>query len=158
LANGSEIVAGARSVVHPAIRSRTLGTGIWDGMDIFMEFLKCQITVQSCTAVMRTEYLRLRGGFRVDLPYAADVAAWGSLLMMGKCGLVNEECGSFTIHLESQTKSNSLEIKLRDYSEVIEALATIVKTKTGVDPVKRAEILNEAHININDGITGMMLR
>jgi len=158
LANGSEIVAGARSVVHPAIRSRTLGTGIWDGMDIFMEYLKHQISVHSCTALMRTEYLRLRGGFRVDLPYAADLAAWGSLLMMGKCGLVNEECGSFTAHSESQTKSNSLEIKLRDHSEVIEILATIVRTRTGVDPVKRANILNAAYVNINDGITGLMLR
>jgi glycosyltransferase involved in cell wall biosynthesis len=158
LANGSRIVAGVRSVVHPASGSRTLGTGIWDGIDIFMEFLRHQITVQSCTAFMRTEYLRLTRGFRVDLPYAADVAAWGSLLMMGKCGLVNEDCGSFTIHLESPTKSNSLEVKLRDYNEVIETLATVVRTKTGIDPVKRVKILNEAHVHINDGITGLMLR
>src|SRR5262249_43315608 len=79
-------------------------------------------------------------------------------LMVGKCGLVNEECGSFTTHSESQTKSNSLEIKLRDHCEVIETLATIVRTKTGVDPVKRAKILNEAHVNINGVITSLMLR
>lgn len=158
LANGRRIDVGNQNLLYPAIKSITLDTGVWDGLDIFSEFLKDRITVQSCTAFMRTEYLRMRGGFRVDLPYAADLAAWGPLLMMDKCGLINEGCGSFTIHLESQTKVNSLEIKVRDHKEVIESLVAIVRSKAGADPVKRARIFNEALININNNITGLMLR
>ena len=153
LANTCEIVAGGGSVIRPAIKSRILDTGIWDGMDILLEFLKHHITVQSCTVFMRTEYLRMRGGFRIDLPYAADLAAWAPLLMMDKGGFVNEDCGSFTNHSESQTGSNSVEIKLRDHKEVIESLVAISKTKVGGDHAKRVEFIKEACININNCLT-----
>jgi glycosyltransferase involved in cell wall biosynthesis len=157
LANTREIVADGSSIIRPAVKSRLLDTGILDGTDILLEFLKQHISVQLCTALMRTEYLQMRGGFRADLPYAADMAAWAPLLLIGKAGFVNEDCGSFTSHSASQTTRNSVEIKLRDHKEVIESLVAIAKAKVGRDSAKRVEFVKEALVNINNNITGQLV-
>ena len=75
---------------RPGTTSRKLGTGIWDGSDILIEYLNDQINTAMCGIVIRTDSLRANGGFPIDLPHAADVAAWAPLLLRGKAGLVNE--------------------------------------------------------------------
>src|ERR1700752_5036117 len=69
-----------RSVVlgrtWPALVSSRLGTGIWNGTDILLEYLKDQIGITMCGIMAKTAALRATGGFPTDLPFAGDVAAW----------------------------------------------------------------------------------
>jgi len=94
--------------------SRTLRTGIHDGRAILREFLNDQITVANCGVVMKTALLRERGGFPLQLPYTADVAAWAPLLLCGDAGLVNEACATGLLHDKSQTARHSIELRLND--------------------------------------------
>lgn len=96
----------------PALASSTLGTGIHDGADLLIEYLKGKVSVQLCTLLMRTELLRRAGGFPLDRPYAGDTAAWGCLLMSGRVGLVNESCGTFAWHSTSATSRASIDALL----------------------------------------------
>jgi glycosyltransferase involved in cell wall biosynthesis len=111
--------------MYPARASKTLGTGIWDGTDILLEFLKGQISAEMCTIMIRTESLRTRGGFPTDLSFAGDLAAWAPLLLTGRSGLVNECCGSMSRHSTSQTSNYAFDIRLREHRA---AVNLIVKT------------------------------
>jgi glycosyltransferase involved in cell wall biosynthesis len=98
----------------PGVTSQNLTTGIWSGADILLEFLKENITATMCSIVMRTDALRERGGFSLDLPFAADVAAWTPLLFEGKAGLVNEAGATYYVHSARETSRLRIEQILRD--------------------------------------------
>jgi hypothetical protein len=98
----------------PARASRFLETGISDGTEILAEFLKDQITVTICGVMMRTALVRARGGFPLDFPHTADVAAWAPLLFLGNAGFVNEACATYSCHNKSETAGLSVEELLRD--------------------------------------------
>ena len=68
----------------PAQPSQFLQTGIWDGTDILVEYFRNEFSVEMCSIMLRTDAIRARGGFPVDLPHAADIAAWAPLLLSGK--------------------------------------------------------------------------
>ena len=69
---------------RPGTTSRKLGTGIWNGSDILKEYLNDQIDVAMCSILIRTDSLRANGGFSIDLPHAADIAAWAPILLRAK--------------------------------------------------------------------------
>jgi glycosyltransferase involved in cell wall biosynthesis len=98
----------------PGVTSQRFGTGIWDGADILLEFLKEKITATMCSIMMRTDALRMRGGFSLDLPFAADVAAWAPLLFESKAGLVNEASATYYVHSARETSRLRIEQLLRD--------------------------------------------
>jgi glycosyltransferase involved in cell wall biosynthesis len=98
----------------PARSSRSLETGICDGTEILMEYLTNQISVSMCSIMLRTELLRARGGLPLDLPHAADVAAWAPLLFLGKAGFVNEACATYYDHDISETARLGIEQLLCD--------------------------------------------
>lgn len=97
-----------------ARKSRVLTTGIHDGHAILREFLRDHITVTTCSVLIRTDLLRMSGGFPPDLPYAADVASWAPLLLRGPAGFVNEACATFNLHDMSETSRLSIEMRLQD--------------------------------------------
>ena len=103
--------------------SRTLDTGIRDGTTILNAFLTDQITVNVCGVVMRTALLRERGGIPLDLPHTADVAAWAPLLLLGKAGLINEACATYTYHDDSETARLGVEQLLHDGRKVADLIA-----------------------------------
>ncbi len=83
--------------------SRKAASGLRKGPDVLLEFLADEISVAICSVMMHTKTLRSRGGFPVDFPHAADVAAWAPLLLEGEAGFVNEACATFTLHDDSET-------------------------------------------------------
>lgn len=88
---------------RPPHISRIIRTGIADGADILVEFLKDGITVAMCGILLRTDALRSGGGFPLDLPHTADVAAWAPILCGNKAGFINEACATYNFHRESET-------------------------------------------------------
>jgi glycosyltransferase involved in cell wall biosynthesis len=87
----------------PARASRHIGSGLRNGTDVLLEFLADEINVAICSVMVRTEALRSRGGFPVNLPHTADVAAWAPLLLESEVGFVNEACATFNLHDDSET-------------------------------------------------------
>ncbi|WP_158671900.1 glycosyltransferase family 2 protein [Bradyrhizobium guangdongense] len=98
----------------PGRRSDRMHTGVWEGVQILLEFLREQITVTICGIVMRTELLRAQGGFPIDMPFAADVAAWVPLLFHGRAGLVNDACATYSIHGARETSRLKIDQLLTD--------------------------------------------
>jgi hypothetical protein len=88
---------------RPPHKSRLIRTGITDGTDILLEFLKDEVTVAMCGILLRTEALRSGGGFPLDFPHTADVAAWAPVLCGNKAGFINEACATYNFHRESET-------------------------------------------------------
>ena len=121
----------------PARFSRSLETGIWDGTEILAEFLKDQITVTICGVMMRTALVRARGGFSLDFPHAADVAAWAPLLFLGNAGFVNEACATFSCHNKSETARMSVEELLRDGWQMANLISDQAKEHIGDAPRRR---------------------
>lgn len=101
----------ASSRLRTGVRNRT---GIWNGADILMEYLKDQIDIAMSSIMLQTAPLRAIGGFPINLPHAGDVAAWAPLLLMGKAGMVNESCATFSVHRDSDSSRQGIEQLLRD--------------------------------------------
>lgn len=110
----SDVRSMARGQTRPGHASSRLRTGIWNGADILMEYLKDQIDIAMSSIMLQTAPLRAIGGFPIDLPHAGDVAAWAPLLLMGKAGLVNESCATFSVHRDSDSSRQDIEQLLRD--------------------------------------------
>lgn len=94
--------------------SRHTGSGVRSGTDVLSEFLMNETTIAMCSVVLRTEALRSRGGFPLDLPYTADIAVWVPLLFEDKVGFVNETCATYNLHLNSETSRLSVVEILRN--------------------------------------------
>lgn len=110
----SNLHSGALGKTFPAQGSKSLVTGIQDGTEVLTQYLKDEICVTMCSVMLRTDLLRERGGFPLNLPHTADVAAWAPLLLLGKVGFVNEACAAFTYHGNSETARLSVEQLLAD--------------------------------------------
>jgi glycosyltransferase involved in cell wall biosynthesis len=106
----------------PAVASRKLRTGVWDGSDILQEYLKGQISVQGCTTMLRTEALRAGGGFPMGWPFARDLARQLPLLLAGRAGLVNERCGAYCIHKATETSNLAMESHLEDLHKLVDLI------------------------------------
>lgn len=87
----------------PARTSRHTVSGLRNGPNVLLEFLSGKISVAICSVMMQTGTLRSRGGFPVDLPHAADVAAWAPLLLENEIGFVNDACATLNLHNDSET-------------------------------------------------------
>jgi glycosyltransferase involved in cell wall biosynthesis len=138
------VVALARR--FPAVRNQQLETGIFDGTDILEEFLEHRIAPQMCSIMVRTEALRARGGFPLDLPYGSDIAAWAPLLLLGRAGFVNESCATFCVHDASQTAKLAIDVRLRDIRKITDTISNVADLSIG-DQQKRAKIKSLAERN-----------
>jgi len=122
----------------PARTSRHLGSGVQNGIDVLLEFLSDEITVASCSVMMHREALRSRGGFPVDLPHTADVAAWAALLFDSKVGFVNEGCATFNCHDSSETTARlSVAQVLSDGWKVAHLISRIAEERVKVASLRR---------------------
>ena len=128
----------AKSRTLPAVANKTLGTGIYEGADILLEYLKGRISAQMSSIMIRTDTLRLAGGFPVSWPYAGDKARWCSLLLTGRAGLVNECCGTYSWHDASETSRLAVDIRLKDDQKLVETIEDAVAYCN--DPKKGQEI------------------
>lgn len=139
----SNLHAASLGQTRPPRTSRLCDTGIRDGAAILKAFLTDQITVNMCGVVMRTELLRERGGIPLDLPHTADVAAWAPLLLLGRAGLINEACATYTYHDDSETARLSVEKLLHDGRKVADLIAQTAEVHVQ-DPQMRKTIQIQA--------------
>lgn len=108
--------------VWDAAASRKLYTGVWQGLDILIEYLQWRISTQMCTMVLRTEEVRACGGFPPDLPHVADMAVVARLLFKGGGGLVNECCGSYGLHDSRETSRLTVDLLLNDTRKLVDMI------------------------------------
>ncbi len=71
-----------------------------------------------CTLAIKTEALRARGGFPTGWPHTGDLASWVPLLLQGKAGFINESCGTYRSHSETQTAHFALRTRLEDFDRL----------------------------------------
>jgi glycosyltransferase involved in cell wall biosynthesis len=125
------------------VRARTsprLQTGLCDGTDILLAYLRDEIgIVATCGIVFRTEDLRANGGFPLQFPHAADVAAWAPLLFLGQAGFVNKACATWCSHDASETARLGVEQRLRDQWGVTNLISDLADRHIA-DPSKRRTI------------------
>ena len=140
----------------PALTSKTLGTGIWDGVDILLELLKGHIFPQMCTILIRTEALRARGGFPTDMAYATDLAAWAPLLLTGRSALVNESCGTYVCHSTNETWNHVLDVRLREHRTAVNLIAKTAEYSIN-DLDRRREVKFEAKRNIANTLLTILI-
>jgi hypothetical protein len=139
----------------PPAGSKTLATGIHEGVEIFLEYLRGDLSVQLCSLLMRTELLRRDGGFANDWPYAGDTAAWGRILMTGRAGLVNESCATFAWHDESATSRYSVADR-RDSGRRFVATIDEAADRDVADPTIRRKIKRQARRYVARDVIGVL--
>jgi glycosyltransferase involved in cell wall biosynthesis len=127
----------------PARTSKHLSSGLQNGIDVLLAFLRDEITVAICSVTVRTEALRRRGGFPLDLPHTGDVAAWAPLLFEGKAGFVNEACTTFNFHDDSVTGRLSVAQTLSDGWKLANLISQMAEERIKV-PSLRQELQREA--------------
>ena len=106
----------------PAIPSRKLGTGIWNGTNILLEILEGHLFAPMCTVIMQTTALRAREGFPIDWPHLADKATWVPMLFTGRAGFVNESCGTYCSHNVTETSKLNIDILLKDVQRFVDLI------------------------------------
>jgi len=127
----------------PARASAILATGVWSGVDVLREFLQSRISPVMCTILVRVDAMRAMGGFPPDLPHAGDIAVWVSLLLTGRAGLVNESCGAYRVHGETQSLQYATDLRLKDLSRVADLVGNLAEREIS-DAQTRRDIQREA--------------
>lgn len=139
----------------PPARSGRLGTGIHEGADILLDYLKGDLSVQMCSLLIRTDLLRQHGGFDSDWPYAGDTAAWGRILMAGRAGLVNEACATFAWHDDSATSHYSIADRIDSGRRFIAALDEAADRDLA-DPQMRRDIKRQTRGYVARDVIGVI--
>ena len=114
--------------VVPAIASKKLSTGIWDGTEILGEYLNRRISAQLLSSIIRTDILRRNGGYSTHRS-VGDEATWIPLLLEGRAGLVNERCATYLVHGSSESSTLSADTRFLGMCEVMEEISVIAKHK-----------------------------
>lgn len=115
--------------VVPAVLSKKLSTGNWDGTQILEEYLHGRISAQSLSSIIRTDILRRNGGYPSAHPYACDEAIWIPVLLEGRAGLVNERCATYIAHGSSVSARLSPDDRVNDLHEVMKEISVIAERK-----------------------------
>jgi glycosyltransferase involved in cell wall biosynthesis len=124
---------------RPAVLSRRLATGIWDGPEILKEVLRGHLSAAMLSTVFRTELLRSNGGWPTEFQTADDPLALSLILLSGRAGLLNERCATLTIH--NRTISAGIDPG-RHFAETQEAMEVVsdVATRAIPDEGSRSEL------------------
>jgi glycosyltransferase involved in cell wall biosynthesis len=118
--NGTRIV--------PAVTSKKLTTGLWDGTEILDEYLIGRISAQCLSSVIRTDILRRNGGYS-PRPCAGDEATWIPILLEGRAGLVNERCATYMVHGCSQSSAVSADSRFMDLCGAMDEVSALAESK-----------------------------
>ena len=114
-------------------------TGIWNGTDVLEELLALPIFAGISTFVFRTQALRDSGGFPVDFPHAADLAACAPLLFAGKAGFINESGGTISLHNARETSRFAIDVRLNDSKKAVDLIISMADSSIE-DPERRERI------------------
>ena len=150
-----DVFDGPTGLTRPATRSRVLRSGIYQGTEILKEFLRGNISPQMCTLAIKTEALRARGGFPAGWPHTGDLASWVPLLLQGKAGFINESCGTYQSHSETQTAHFSLGTRLEDFDRLGSVIVDEAEQHVR-DPVLLGEIRSLVQSYVTGNFIGHM--
>ncbi len=103
--------------------NKKLGTGIWDGAEILLEFLRDRMPAAMCSIMIRTERLRAEGGFPATFPFAGDMARCASILLTGNGGFINESCGTTWTHNANESSKVTLDIRLHGLRNMVDLIS-----------------------------------
>jgi len=137
----SDVYETAHETTWRTAPSKHFGTGIWKGTDLLIEYLGGNILAVMSSILLRTDALRAAGGFPADIPYAGDMAAWGTILLRGRAGFVNESCAVFCLHPNSQTYALPIQ-------EHIEDERRMIKTITDMAPRSIADVKERRRVTL----------
>ena len=125
--------------IVPAIISKRLSTGIWDGIQVLTEFCHGRITAGSLSVVVRTDILRDNNHYSEEYRCVHDTATWMPALLEGRAGLINEGCATYLIHASSISASNAADDWVNDYKHAMEELSAAATRKFS-DSAKQRQI------------------
>lgn len=152
----SNLHSGALSHSFAARTSRHLKTGVCAGNDILLAYLKNEIgVIATCSVMFRTEVLRRGGGFPLDFPHTADVAAWAPLLFLGEAGFVNEACATWYSHQSNETARLGIEQLLRDGWQTAEFISALADRHALDPPARRRIKLHSRRCFARRGMTAL---
>ena len=114
--------------IIPAILSKTLSTGIWDGTTVLAEYLSGRISAQLWSSIVRLDILRRNGGYSPH-PCSADEATWIPFLLEGKAGYVAERCSTYLVHGASHSSTFSPDNRLKDLYDVMQEISLTAERK-----------------------------
>lgn len=107
---------------RPAVLSRRLSSGIWDGAEILKEFLRGQLSAITLSMLIRTELLQ-SSPWPSEYQTADDVLAMARILLSGRVALLNEQCATLTIHDATVSNAFGLDHGFRETQEVMEVIS-----------------------------------
>ena len=109
----------SKGYLHRAKASTKVATGVCEGSDLLIEYLRRKIDVVICSMIIGTKALRDIGGIPVDFPaWGADVAAWAPILMHSRAGFINESGATYCDHGASDHSRLTLDELLYGEREV----------------------------------------
>ena len=126
VAGGFDIVMTTENRTVPAVLSRKLDTGIWDGTNILVEHLRGNFSCGTLSAAIRTDILRRIGGFPTDHMEGGEELVLCRIFLEGRAGLINEPCASHLFHMHPTGRhSANLDINSRfgDLCDVMDELS-----------------------------------
>jgi glycosyltransferase involved in cell wall biosynthesis len=126
---------------RPAILSKRLSTGVWNGSEILKEFLRSRLSAITLSMVVSTKFLRQDGVWPMEYQSANDILALARTLLSGRVGLVNERCATLRIH--NSTVSNHLGLD-HSFTEIRRVMQVISDSATSsiADHIERRAIQN----------------
>jgi glycosyltransferase involved in cell wall biosynthesis len=139
----SENLLVAQGVVRRPPNSQRLATGLHHGLDVLEEFLKHKLPTTMCSIMIRAEALRSTGGFPVDVPYAGDMMAFSRVLFAGSAGLINDWCGTFSVHEEGLTSRLTIDELLSDWWTFSDRVVSLAH-RFVANPRRRRQLSSEA--------------
>ena len=125
--------------VVPAILSKKLSTGIWDGIDILREYFQGKISADSLSVLVRSDILRHNNRYSMEYPVAPDKATWIPALLEGRAGLINECCATYMVHGSSLSSRISADDRLKDFCKMMGEISDVAAHKL-LDRARQREI------------------
>ena len=126
IAGSYDIVITAENRTVPAVLSKRLQTGIWDGTEILSEHLRGNFACATLSIAMRTDILRRNGGFPSKHIDAGEELVWGQIFLEGRAGLINECCASYLFHTHPTPRYSyamNIDSKFKDLCAVMDELS-----------------------------------
>ena len=126
IAGSYDVVITAENRTVPAVLSKRLQTGIWDGTEILNEHLRGNFSCMTLSIAIRTDILRRNGGFYTEHIDAGEELVWGQIFLEGRAGLINERCASYLFHTHPTARySSSIDIdsQFKDLCAVMDELS-----------------------------------
>lgn len=115
--------------IVPAVLSKKLPTGTWDGIEVLSEYCHGRISAGSLSVVVRTDILRDNNCYSEAYVGVHDTATWMPALLEGRAGLINTRCATYLIHGSSISTTITPDERVKDYEHAMEELSAAASRK-----------------------------